>query len=1081
MLHTNRARKGAANPISGGTSPQAARGSGSRSGLLVFTVAVLALLGGVQVGTAAATTQATAAPQTEPSTSATTGPAERVVEPTQPTQPTQTPDQRPDEAPLRQGYPRVELRLDPTNARVAPGERREYKATLWVLAGRYQFPWKVTSLTGFVIDDPDGRCTRVRGRVSCWAGRPGLHTVTGTLPARAIPHVRYQVVGTATLEVTQPDTPDHLLLEPRDTTIVLGERVTYTARAEDYDNKDLGVVTGQTDFSMRLPDQPPTACQGATCTPTKPGDYTVTGTLRDLPNVTGAATLHVIRPPPDHLVLDPTDKTMELGRSQTYTAQAAAKNDEPLGDVTGQTVFSMSLKGQPPTACQGATCTPTELGDHTVTGILKDRPSVTGKAKLHVKPPLDHLELHPIDKMIELGGKVFYTARAFARNEDLGDVTGRTDFTISLNGQPPIPCQGATCTPAKEGDYTVTGTHKDKPTVKGIATLHVEPPPEPVDHLVLEPPEQTIQPGPSVTGVPYTARAVAKSNKDLGDVTGQTVFTISQRGSPSGNCTAATCTPDTDGDHLVTGTLTLGDRTVKGTATLHVAKPPAPPEPPDHLVLNPREKTIELGSRPGVTYTARAVDKDNKDLGEVTGQTVFTIRRDGRPSGTCTAAICTPDTDGDHLVTGALRNKPSVKGTATLHVKRELPSISSVTPGSTFPGLSVEVRGTTGSCNRTGTLTLHGIPNEASMNVTADERGDFVARFTVPIGTFPNAYKLELTVGCNGELQRAVGDLTVTNLTPVAVDDSASTTQDTPVAVAVTANDRDPDPANGYQTLVVQGSQPQNGTIQVQPDGIIIYTPHAGFLGQDQFQYSLCDNVINAAGTADCDVATVIVTVNPGTPTTSGPPSSVPSSSVPPATTRPCAPSAGDLRQHLHVTPVEGPGGTKLRITAKVDQNLAACPLRLLLGGTPLGPDLSVGSDGAISGDRSVPTDALVGSSVVRLATTTGQVLDQTSFEILPTLLRRWWQRDPYRLLLGVGALLAGALARAALRRIRRLLQDHDQGEHDGARRHGLRAEPHTRPSEVTVAPDTEDQPTLVVRLQPHGDAGALTLQEVPG
>ena len=517
MFHANRARKGAANPISGGTSPQAARGSGFRSGLLVFTVAVLALLGGVQVGTAAATTQAAAAPQSEPSTSATTGPAERVVEPTHPTQHTQTPDQRPDQAPLRLGYPRVELRLDPTNARVAPGERREYKATLWVLAGRYQFPWKVTSLTGFVIDDPDGRCTRVRGRVSCWAGRPGLHTVTGTLPARAIPHVRYQVVGTATLEVTQPDTPDHLVLEPRDTTIVLGERVTYTARAEDYDNKDLGVVTGQTDFSMRLPDQPPTACQGATCTPTKPGDYTVTGryTFGDR-TVEGTATLHVIKPP-HHLELEPGEETIRLGDSQNYDAYTVAEDGERLEKVTERTLFELIQSG----SCQGATCTPTELGDHTVTATLKDRPSVTGKAKLHVKPPLDHLELHPIDKTIELGGKVFYTARAFARNEDLGDVTGRTDFTISLNGQPPIPCQGATCTPSKEGDYTVTGTLKDKPTVKGIATLHVEPPPEPVDHLVLEPPEQTIQPGPSVTGVPYTARAVAKSNKDLGDVTGR--------------------------------------------------------------------------------------------------------------------------------------------------------------------------------------------------------------------------------------------------------------------------------------------------------------------------------------------------------------------------------------------------------------------------------------------------------------------------------------------------------------------------------------------------------------------------------
>jgi len=128
-----------------------------------------------------------------------------------------------------------------------------------------------------------------------------------------------------------------------------------------------------------------------------------------------------------------------------------------------------------------------------------------------------------------------------------------------------------------------------------------------------------------------------------------------------------------------------------------------------------------------------------------------------------------------------------------------------------------------------------------------------------------------------------------------------------------------------------------------------------------------------------------------------------------------------------------------------------------------------------------VPTDAIPGGSVLRLATTGGQVLDQTSFEILPALLRRWWQRDPYRLLLGVGALLAGALARAAIRRIRRLLQEHDQDEHDQARQHGLRAEPHTRPPEVTVEPDTEDRPTLIVRLQPHGDAGALTLQEVPG
>jgi hypothetical protein len=982
MFHANRARKGAANPISGGTWPQAARGSGFRSGLLVFTVAVLALLGGAQAGTAAATTQAAAAPQTEPSTSAPTGPAERVVEPTQPTQPSTTPDQRADQAPLRQARPPVELRLDPTNARVAPGEPQEYKATLWVLAGRYQFPLPVTGLAGFVIDNRREGCTRVRGRVSCSATRPGLHTVTGTLPARAVPQVSIKVVGTATLEVMQPD---HLVLAPIDTTIELGESVTYTARAVA-GNEDLRDMTGQTDFSMRLAGQPPAACHGAICTPTEVGDYTVTGTLKDLPTVKGSAILHV-RPPPDHLVLDPREQTIELGRSQTYTAQAAAKNDELLGDVTGRTVFSLRLEGQPPTACQGATCTPTEKGDYTVTGraTVGDR-TLEGTAILHVVKPPHHLELRPGERTIRLGDSLTYEAWTVAEDgERLAKVTERTLFQLTPSGS----CKEATCTPTREGDHTVTGTLKDKPTVKGIATLHVEPPPDPVDHLVLEPSEQTIRPGPSVKGVTYTARALAKSKKDLGDVTGQTVFTISQR---------------------------------------------------------------------------------------------------GRPSGTCTAATCTPATDGDHLVTGALKDKPTVKGTAVLHVKRELPRISSVTPSQTAAGKPVEVSGTTGSCNHAGTLTFHGIPNQVEVNVTGNERGDFVANFTVPTGTYPLVQKLELVVDCGGRRQRAEGELTVVNLAPVAVDDAASTTQDTAVTIAVTANDQNPDPDAGYQTVVAERGSPPNGTIQVQPDGTIVYSPTRGFVGQDHFQYGLCDNVINAAGTADCGIATVIVTVSPGTPTTSttsttGPPASTSSTSGSTTTTTTtsgrCAPTVRDLREHLQVTPVKGPGGTKLRVTARVDRSLAACPLRLLLGGTPLGPDPSVGPDGGIAANLPVPADALPGSSVLLLATPGGQVLDQTSFEILARLLPPWWQRDPYRLLLGVGALLFGALARAGVRRVRRLLQEQDR--HDQARRYGLRAEPHTRPHEVTVAPDIEDRPTLAVRLQPHGDAGTLTLKELPG
>lgn len=80
-----------------------------------------------------------------------------------------------------------------------------------------------------------------------------------------------------------------------------------------------------------------------------------------------------------------------------------------------------------------------------------------------------------------------------------------------------------------------------------------------------------------------------------------------------------------------------------------------------------------------------------------------------------------------------------------------------------------------------------------------------------------------------------------------------------------------------------------------------------------------------------------------------------------------------------------------------------------------------------------------------------------------------------------VGVLLAAVLIRASTRRFRRLLQEHDQDEHDHARQHDLRAEPHTSSPEVTVEPDAAGRPTLIVRLVPHSDVGTLTLQEVPG
>jgi hypothetical protein len=90
------------------------------------------------------------------------------------------------------------------------------------------------------------------------------------------------------------------------------------------------------------------------------------------------------------------------------------------------------------------------------------------------------------------------------------------------------------------------------------------------------------------------------------------------------------------------------------------------------------------------------------------------------------------------------------------------------------------------------------------------------------------------------------------NRLPIAVDDSAITTQDTPVQIPVLANDSDPD---GDPLALVAISSPAHGTAVANPDGSVTYTPAGGWHGADSFTYTISD------GRGGSDIATVTVTV----------------------------------------------------------------------------------------------------------------------------------------------------------------------------------------------------------------------------
>lgn len=94
---------------------------------------------------------------------------------------------------------------------------------------------------------------------------------------------------------------------------------------------------------------------------------------------------------------------------------------------------------------------------------------------------------------------------------------------------------------------------------------------------------------------------------------------------------------------------------------------------------------------------------------------------------------------------------------------------------------------------------------------------------------------------------------TPTPVPPVANNDTASTNEDTSVAIAVLAND-----TTSVGTLqVVNLTQPANGTAVLNSNGTIAYTPNANYNGSGSFTY----RVNNGRDTSN--IATVSITVAP--------------------------------------------------------------------------------------------------------------------------------------------------------------------------------------------------------------------------
>ena len=116
-----------------------------------------------------------------------------------------------------------------------------------------------------------------------------------------------------------------------------------------------------------------------------------------------------------------------------------------------------------------------------------------------------------------------------------------------------------------------------------------------------------------------------------------------------------------------------------------------------------------------------------------------------------------------------------------------------------------------------------------------------------------DSFNYTVSDGTDSDSASVIVTVVNANDPPSAVNDSASTSKNAAVIIAVLANDSD---ADGDALRIDSISRPANGTAAIRADGTIRYRPKGGFTGNDSFTYTISD------GRGGVSTATVTVAVS---------------------------------------------------------------------------------------------------------------------------------------------------------------------------------------------------------------------------
>jgi large repetitive protein len=151
------------------------------------------------------------------------------------------------------------------------------------------------------------------------------------------------------------------------------------------------------------------------------------------------------------------------------------------------------------------------------------------------------------------------------------------------------------------------------------------------------------------------------------------------------------------------------------------------------------------------------------------------------------------------------------------------------------------------------TLSVVNVSNAVGGTVTWSANGQVTF---VPNANFSGKASFDYTLsdGTSTVVATAYVHLVAQNDAPIASNDVINGNEDTVIKLSVLSNDTDPD---GNSLTVVGTTQAQYGSVVVNGDGTISYTPNANYFGSDSFIYGVTD------GNGTYSTATVTVNVTP--------------------------------------------------------------------------------------------------------------------------------------------------------------------------------------------------------------------------